>query len=179
MFPHRNTYKYTWMSPDGKIHNQNDHILVDKWRHSNVRWFRAADCDIDHYLVVAKVRERLAVNKQRSHRFDMESFNLKKLNQAQNILSIFHRLGHLSKESIRVRCSIFFCDKFIFYGEGLLDSHPTRRLEDHSLLFVPGCLLNIFAATLHSWSHESYVNALMNRTYHKKADIVTAVTKTN
>jgi hypothetical protein len=27
----------------------------------------AADCDSDHYLVVAKVRERLAVNKQRSH----------------------------------------------------------------------------------------------------------------
>jgi hypothetical protein len=30
--------------------------------------------------VVAKVRERLAVNKQRSHRFHMERFNLKKLN---------------------------------------------------------------------------------------------------
>jgi hypothetical protein len=27
--------------------------------------------------VVAKVRERLAVNKQRSHRFHMERFNLK------------------------------------------------------------------------------------------------------
>jgi hypothetical protein len=30
--------------------------------------------------VVAKVRERLAVNKQRSQRFDMERFNLEKLN---------------------------------------------------------------------------------------------------
>jgi hypothetical protein len=30
---------------------------------------------------VAKVRERLAVNKQRSQRFDMEKFNLKKLNE--------------------------------------------------------------------------------------------------
>jgi hypothetical protein len=30
--------------------------------------------------VVAKVRERLAVNKQGSQRFDMERFNLKKLN---------------------------------------------------------------------------------------------------
>jgi hypothetical protein len=29
---------------------------------------------------MAKVRERLAVNKQRSERFDMERFNLKKLN---------------------------------------------------------------------------------------------------
>jgi endonuclease/exonuclease/phosphatase family metal-dependent hydrolase len=80
MFPHRNIDKYTWMSPDGKLHNQIDHILVDRRRHSNVldvRSFRAADCDSDHYLVVAKVKERLAVNKQRSQRSDMERFNLK------------------------------------------------------------------------------------------------------
>jgi hypothetical protein len=44
----------------------------------------AADCDTDHYLLVAKVRERLAVNKQRSHRLHMEMFNLKKLNEVEN-----------------------------------------------------------------------------------------------
>jgi hypothetical protein len=33
--------------------------------------------------VVAKVRERLAVNKQLSQRFDMERFNLKKLNDVE------------------------------------------------------------------------------------------------
>jgi hypothetical protein len=33
--------------------------------------------------VVAKVRERLAVNKQRSHRFHMVRFNLKKLHEAE------------------------------------------------------------------------------------------------
>jgi endonuclease/exonuclease/phosphatase family metal-dependent hydrolase len=70
MFPHRNIHKYTWTSPDWKIHNQIDHILVDRRKHSyllDVRSFRAADCDSDHYLVVAKLWERLAVNKQRSH----------------------------------------------------------------------------------------------------------------
>jgi hypothetical protein len=32
---------------------------------------------------VAKVKEQLAVNKQRSHRFHMERFNLKKLNKVE------------------------------------------------------------------------------------------------
>jgi hypothetical protein len=32
---------------------------------------------------VTKVRERLAVNKQRSHRFHMERFNLNKLNDVE------------------------------------------------------------------------------------------------
>jgi hypothetical protein len=33
--------------------------------------------------MVGKVRERLTVNKQRSQRFDMERFNLKKLNEVE------------------------------------------------------------------------------------------------
>jgi endonuclease/exonuclease/phosphatase family metal-dependent hydrolase len=58
MFPHRSFHKYTWTSPDGKTHNQIDHILIDRRRHSSVldvRSFRGADCDSDHYLVVAKL----------------------------------------------------------------------------------------------------------------------------
>jgi hypothetical protein len=79
MFPHRNIHKFIWTSPDGKTHNKNDHILIDRRRHSsilNVRSFRAADCDTDHYLVVAKVRERLAESKQTTQRVHLERFNL-------------------------------------------------------------------------------------------------------
>jgi uncharacterized small protein (DUF1192 family) len=35
-------------------------------------------CGTDHYLVVAEVRERLAVIKQTAHRVHTEVFNLKK-----------------------------------------------------------------------------------------------------
>jgi hypothetical protein len=37
--------------------------------------------DTDHYLVVAKVRERLAVSEKAAQKFDGERFNLRKLNE--------------------------------------------------------------------------------------------------
>jgi hypothetical protein len=86
MFPHAQIHKYTWTPPDGKTHNQIVHILVDGRRHSNIldgQSYRAANSNTDLYLMVAKVGERLGVNKQRSQRFRMERFNLKKLNEVE------------------------------------------------------------------------------------------------
>jgi hypothetical protein len=60
--------------------------LRDRRRHSSTldgRSFRAADCDIDNYVAVAKIRERLAVSKQRTHRVHTERFNLKKLSEVE------------------------------------------------------------------------------------------------
>jgi len=50
-------------------------IVTDRrWLSSirNVQSFRGADCDTDHYLVVPKVRERLAVSKQAAQKFDVD-----------------------------------------------------------------------------------------------------------
>jgi hypothetical protein len=42
---------------------------------------REDDCDTDHNLEVANVRERLAVSKQEARNFDMERYNLRKLRE--------------------------------------------------------------------------------------------------
>ena len=49
----------------------------------DVQSFRGADCDTDHYLVVAKVRERLAVRQQAAQNSDGGRFNLRKLNDLE------------------------------------------------------------------------------------------------
>jgi hypothetical protein len=80
MFPHQNICKYTCIYLVGQTHNQIDHMLIDRrWNSSmlDVRSFRGADCDTDLNLVVAKVRERLAVSKPEAQKFDRDRFNFR------------------------------------------------------------------------------------------------------
>jgi hypothetical protein len=67
--------------------------------------FKVAVCDTDHYLVVAKVSERLAVSKQTMHSFHTERFNLRKLYEVEGkeqysveISNIFISLENLDAE---------------------------------------------------------------------------------
>jgi hypothetical protein len=85
-FPHHDIHKHTWTFPDGVTHNQIDYILTDKRQQSNilhVQSFREADCDTDHYLVVAKLRQRISVSKGERQKFDLERFDLKNLDDIE------------------------------------------------------------------------------------------------
>ena len=46
-----------------------------------VHTFMGADCDTDHYVVLAKVRGRLAVSKEETQKFNVGKFNLRKRNE--------------------------------------------------------------------------------------------------
>jgi hypothetical protein len=88
MFPHRKVHKYT-LTSDGKTQNQTDSMLINKRTHSSiaeVRSIRGADCDTGYCLVVANVRHRLSVSKGVEQKFDMDRFNLKKLNGVEGSL---------------------------------------------------------------------------------------------
>jgi endonuclease/exonuclease/phosphatase family metal-dependent hydrolase len=61
-FEHKQIHKATWVSSDKKTMNKIDHILVNKRRKSaiqDVRTYQGANCDTDHWMVVAKIKQRI------------------------------------------------------------------------------------------------------------------------
>jgi hypothetical protein len=73
-FPHHDIHKHTWTSSDDVTHNQIDHVLIGK---------RRADCDTDHFLVVAKLSKRISVSKRARQKFDLQRFDMRKLDDVE------------------------------------------------------------------------------------------------
>ena len=62
LFQHRDIHKLTWSSPNGRVKNQIDHLMIDgKWRRFllDVKVRKGADVASHHHLMVAFIRLKL------------------------------------------------------------------------------------------------------------------------
>jgi hypothetical protein len=90
-FSHKKLHLATWRSPYGTKNNQTDHILIDA-RHKNnmidVRTYRSANADSDHYLVITRIRAKSSrskhvLNKEKTIRYNIS--NLKQTRDQERI----------------------------------------------------------------------------------------------
>jgi len=91
--------------------------MIDRRWHSSVldvRSFRGGNCDTDHYLVIAKVRERLAVGRQAARSSDRQRFNLRTLNELE----------------VRERYQIEITNRFVAL-ENLNDDEDVNRIWEN------------------------------------------------
>lgn len=85
-FEHKDIYKGTWVSPDGKTINQIDHCLIEK-KHArtitDVRSCRGANIDSDHYMVKIKMKQVIprqeTIKGGKIKRYNAECLNEKKI----------------------------------------------------------------------------------------------------
>jgi hypothetical protein len=59
IFPPTDIRKMAHRSPEGNTTNQIDHVLIDSWQCNNlldVRSYRGANMDLDHYLIITKIK---------------------------------------------------------------------------------------------------------------------------
>jgi len=82
-FPRKNIHKETWKIPGTNDTNQIVHILVFKiWATDirNVRTYRGANSDSDHFLVGARLKQKIALM-TRNRIENCKRWNVDKLNE--------------------------------------------------------------------------------------------------
>ncbi|XP_078663299.1 uncharacterized protein LOC144906655 [Branchiostoma floridae x Branchiostoma belcheri] len=87
LFPHKDSHKVTWRSPDASVENQIDHITISRrWRGTlqDCRVKRSADVGSDHHLLLAICKIRLAACKKKEQKitkYNVESLKLPETKQ--------------------------------------------------------------------------------------------------
>lgn len=81
-FKHKNYHKVTWIAPDQSTYTQIDHVLIARRMRSSildVRTYRGAMCDSDHFMVTTTIRQKVKRNtKNKNTRC---KWDIKKLNE--------------------------------------------------------------------------------------------------
>jgi hypothetical protein len=70
LFNHKDLHRMTWRTPDGQTFNQIDHLVIDARHVSNVmdvRAFRGANRNSDHYFLISKIRSRISNNARKTY----------------------------------------------------------------------------------------------------------------
>lgn len=68
-----------WMSPDGRTMNQIEHVMIqNKYRSTiaDVQSYRRADCNTDHFMVIAncrlKLKSQINLRREKKPKFNLE-----------------------------------------------------------------------------------------------------------
>lgn len=102
-FPRKDIHKQTWKSPDERTINQIDHVLIDGRHKSSVmdvKSLRGAECGTDHFLVLAKIRQKLKLEKREKHNVD-KIIHFEPENVERFKLEIYNRFDPLEVDDTR------------------------------------------------------------------------------
>ena len=112
IFKHKDIHKQTWNSPDGRTHNQIDHVAINRrWRSAliDVCAIRGGDIGSDHNLVLCKLRLKLRRTKRET---PQRLFNSMKLRDsgtrtafAIELTNRFQILNELPVDDLEEHCN--------------------------------------------------------------------------
>ena len=88
-FEHKWIHKTAWILPDNKTMNEVDHILVnERWKSAvqDVRTYLGPNCDSDHWMVMAKIKQRISMYYSQSY-INSKKWNLEKIQDKKELHS--------------------------------------------------------------------------------------------
>ncbi|CAH1721690.1 unnamed protein product [Aphis gossypii] len=86
-FPRKNIHKETWLSPGGRYSSQIDHVLIENKHKTiikNVKSYRGADADTDHYLILIDFRVKMSMEWKKKQKI-LEKYEVDKLKNKETL----------------------------------------------------------------------------------------------